>query len=481
MSKSIVAIVGRPNVGKSTLFNRIIGQRLAIVDEQPGTTRDRLYADADWNGKEFTLVDTGGLDFVKFNPEEERRARQSHEYSPRLIQQMVCHQAQIAMDEAEVIVFLASTTEGVTAGDLEVADQLRRSGKPVLLVANKADTLKRELDAVEFYQFGLGEPFIVSALHGNGVGDLLDKIVESLPPQISEEESDELKVAIVGRPNVGKSSLLNALIGQERAIVSEMPGTTRDVVDTQLIWDGQPVTLIDTAGIRRRGHIAHGEVEQYSVLRALRAIQRSDVVLLVIDGADGVTAQDAHVASYILEAGKGAVIVVNKWDLVENRPDTPDAAGHDAAGVKLLPHRANTPHHANTMAIYESQVRKVLDFMAYAPIVFVSAKTRRRVGSAMDAALRVRESRRQRVPTGELNELLRDAVARHAPPTKRGKRLRFFYATQPDIEPPTFVFFVNDAEMVHFSYQRYLENLIRDHWNFEGTPIRMHFRNKGRE
>ncbi|MBI1801915.1 MAG: ribosome biogenesis GTPase Der, partial [Chloroflexi bacterium] len=339
-----------------------------------------------------------------------------------------------------------------TAGDLDVAEQLRRSNKPIILAANKADNLKREQNAVEFYDLGLGEPSVISAFHGNGVGDLLDKTVERFPAQPETAESDELKIAIIGKPNVGKSSLLNALIGQERAIVSEIPGTTRDIVDTPMMWDHRPIRLIDTAGIRRRGHIAHGEVEQYSVLRALRAIQRADVVLLIIDGVEGVSAQDGHVASYIVEEGKGAVIVVNKWDLVDKETDT--------------------------MAIYEAQVRKALDFIAYAPVVFVSAKTRQRVGSVMEAASRVHQSQSQRVPTPELNQLVRDAVSQHAPASKRGKRLRFSYATQPGVNPPSFVFFVNDAELVHFSYKRYLQNLIRERWGFEGAPIRMTFRDK---
>jgi GTP-binding protein len=455
MPKPLIAIVGRPNVGKSTLFNRIIGQRLAIVDAQPGTTRDRLYADADWNGVEFTLVDTGGLDFIPAPRDSSRHADLTHAYNPAQIQQLVSRQARVAIEQADVIVFVASTTDGITAGDLDVAKQLRHSGKPVILAANKADNLKRELDAVEFYQFGLGEPFIVSAMHGNGVGDLLDKMVESIPAQPVEVESDELRLAIVGRPNVGKSSLLNALIGQERAIVSDIPGTTRDMLDTHLLWKDQPVTLIDTAGIRRRGHIAHGEVEQYSVLRALRAIQRSNIALLVIDASDGVTAQDAHVGQYVVEEGKGAVIVVNKWDLVQKDSDT--------------------------LAIFERQVRKALDFMAWAPIEFVSAKTKRRVAAPLDAALRVREAMQRRVPTGELNELVREATARHAPPSRHGKRLRFYYATQPSVAPPLFVFFVNDPDMVHFSYERYLENLIRERWDLSGTPVRMTFRRRENE
>jgi GTP-binding protein len=455
MTKPIVAIVGRPNVGKSTLFNRIIGQRLAIVDDQPGTTRDRLYTDTVWNGVEFTLVDTGGLDFVTGHRETERRSELMHDYNPRQIQELVSHQARVAISEADVIVFLVSITEGVTAGDLDVAEQLRRSSKPVVLAANKADNLKRELDAVEFYRFGLGEPHIVSAIHGNGTGDLLDAIVSDIPAQPAEAESGELKIAIVGRPNVGKSSLLNALTGQERAIVSEIPGTTRDVVDTHVAWNGQQVTLVDTAGIRRRGHIAHGEVEEYSVLRALRAVQRCDVALLLIDAADGVTAQDAHIGSYIVEAGKGSVIVVNKWDLIEKENDT--------------------------FSIFEKQVGQALDFIAYSPVLFVSAKSGQRVGKALETAARVRENLRLRVPTSELNELLRDAVTRHSPPVKRGKRLRFYYATQPGIDPPSLVFFVNDSELVHFSYQRYLENLIRERWDFAGAPIRMTFRAKEKD
>jgi GTP-binding protein len=450
--KPLVAIVGRPNVGKSTLFNRIIGQRLAIVDDRPGTTRDRLYADTEWNGVEFALVDTGGLDFVKVNPQERHGSELRHEYNPRQIQQLVSQQAQVAIAEADVIILVVSITDGVTAGDLDVAEQLRRSGKPILLATNKADSLRRELDALEFYQLGLDEPFTISALHGNGTGDLLDKVVAALPKQLATTEDDSLKVAIVGRPNVGKSSLLNALIGQERAIVSDIPGTTRDTLDTRLTWEGYPITLIDTAGMRRRGHIAHGEVEQYSVLRALRAIQRCDVALLVVDGVDGVTAQDTHIASYILDEGKGAAIVVNKWDLVEKESDT--------------------------LAIYEQQIQAVMDFMTWAPRVFVSAKTKRRIHTVLAAAVRAQEGRKLRVPTGELNELVRDATTRHAPPSKHGKRLRFFYATQPTIEPPTFVFFVSDTELVHFSYQRYLENLIRERWGFAGTPIRMSFRRK---
>ncbi len=441
MPKPIIAIVGRPNVGKSTLFNRLVGEKLAIVSDTAGTTRDRLYADTDFAGREFTVVDTGGL---------EMDMRSDLPGTPAAMLASVRAQAQSAIAEADAIVFVVDVEQGIAPDDSEIAKILRQSTKPVYLVVNKADNETRRLNAVEFFQLGLGDPIPISALHGVGVGDLLDQIIAKLP-QAVEEKRDTPHVAIVGRTNVGKSSLLNAILGEERAIVSDIPGTTRDALDTELLWRDQRLVLIDTAGLRKRGHIEPG-IEKYSSLRALRAIQRADIALLVIDAVDGVMAQDQHVASYILEAGKGIVIVVNKWDLIEKD--------------------------ANTMDEYTARVRAALDFIAYAPLVFVSAKTHQRVGQVMDAALQVRESWHQRVPTGQLNEVVREATARHAP-VSRGKRvLKFLYATQVEGAPPTFVFFVNDKKLVHFTYERFLENQLRERWGFVGAPIRMVFRNR---
>ncbi|MCC7353425.1 MAG: ribosome biogenesis GTPase Der [Anaerolineae bacterium] len=459
MSKPIVALVGRPNVGKSTLFNRIVEERLAIVEDLPGTTRDRLYADAEWGGVQFTLIDTGGLDLGMGSSDATRRggatvavlATASADYVSEMRAQ-----AEAAIDQADAILFLVDVLDGPTAADKDVADLLRvrSGGKPVFLVANKADNAARRADVVEFYELGLGEPYPISALHGTGTGDLLDALVAKLPVGTEPEEAEGIKVAIVGRPNVGKSSLLNALLGQNRAIVSPIPGTTRDALDTPLTYEGQRFTLIDTAGIRRRGRVSRG-IEEYSVLRAVRAIGRADVVLLLIDGADGVTAQDAHVAGYALEALKGIVVVVNKWDLV--------------------------PKDEHTMPTYAAQVRAALRFMDYVPVIFISAKTRQRVHQVLPAALRVYAARQFRISTGELNRIVRSATEAHAPPAKSGKPLRFLYATQAGVDPPTFVFFVNDKRLVHFSYQRYLENSIRAAYPFEGTPLRFTFRNRKEE
>lgn len=435
MTKPLVALVGRPNVGKSTLFNRLIEEPLAIVEDVPGTTRDRIYADAEWGGRALTLIDTGGL-----FPD-----------STGDLVASVRDQVEIAIAEAEVIIFMVDVKEGLTASDLEIAQLLRRSNKPVLLAVNKADNESRRRAAVEFHELGLGDLYPISALHGTGTGDLLDALLHVLPPRQPEESAEGIKVAIVGRPNVGKSSLLNAILGQERMIVSEKPGTTRDAVDSFIEWDGQPVTLIDTAGIRRRGRVAAG-IERYSVIRALRAVQRADVVLLLIDAVDGVTAQDAHIAGYIVDEAKGIVVVVNKWDLVQKD--------------------------SYTMEQYSRQIRRALKFVSYSPLVFASAITGQRVGKAMDVGLRVQRARSVRVPTAELNKLMRDAVSRHSPPSKRGRRLRIYYATQVGVAPPSFVLFVNDPQLVHFTYHRYLQNQLREAIGFEGSPLRLTFRKR---
>ncbi len=449
MSKPIVAIVGRPNVGKSTLFNRVVGKRLAITDEVPGTTRDRLYAEAEWNGVSFTLVDTGGLEPTSSDPFDTPAATQGRD-----LMAQVRDQAQTAIAEADVILFLVDVKDGLTASDEEVAQVLRRTAKPVLLAVNKAESQARREEAVEFYALGLGELYPISALHGTGTGDLLDEIVSAFPAEEEAEETEAIKIAIVGRPNVGKSSLLNKILGQERSIVHDAPGTTRDAIDTQLEWEGQPVVLIDTAGIRRKGRIQRG-VEKYSVLRALRAIDRADVVLLLIDAVEGATAQDAHIAGYILEEAKSVVVVVNKWDLVKKD--------------------------AYTMQIYLEHVYAVLRFLDYVPVLFISALTGQRVDQVLPTALRVQDARMIRIATAELNRILQEAVARHAPPSKAGKRLKFYYATQARVDPPTFVFFVNDPRLVHFSYERYLENRLREHYGFLGTPLRLSFRKRGKE
>lgn len=437
--KPLVALVGRPNVGKSTLFNKIIGERRAIIHDAPGTTRDRLYGEGEWIGRDFMVVDTGG---ILLGDEDTFAGR-------------IRDQVNTAMREADVIVFVVDAIDGVTPADRDIADLLRRTAKPVILAANKAETQKRRLDAVEFYELGLGEPIPITALHGTGVGDLLDEVVAHLPEtEAEEEEDDSIKVAILGRPNVGKSTLLNKLVREERVIVSEVPGTTRDAIDIKFTWKGEALTLIDTAGIRRRGRIDPG-VERYSVMRAMRAIERSDVTLLLIDATQGVTAQDTHVAGYTLEEFKSVVVVVNKWDLIEK--DT------------------------YTTIEYEKQVRAALNFLDYVPVVFISALTGQRVNRVLDLALKVYEERFKRVPTGELNRLIAELTARHAPPSEGRRQLRFRYATQAAVDPPTFVFFVNHPDMVHFSYERYIENNLRERYGFLGTPIRMRFRSGERE
>lgn len=433
MAKPIVAIVGRPNVGKSTLFNRIVGRPVAIVEDEPGTTRDRIGADTEWSGYAFTLVDTGGLEITP-GSDLARRVKE---------------QAEIAIREADVVIFLVDVREGITASDLEVADLLRRSGKPVIVAVNKCDNPERRLMANEFYQLGLAPVVAISALHGQGINDLLDEVVARLPARVPEEEIEAIRAAIVGRPNVGKSSLLNAIVGSERAIVSEQPGTTRDTIDTLIEWRGERIILVDTAGIRRRGRIEAG-IERYSVLRALRAINRSDISVLVLDAVEGVTAQDAHLAGYIRDAGRGCLLAVNKWDLI---PKTP-----------------NIDHE------YTQHVRSALKFMPWAPIIFLSAKTGENVQQVLDLLLTIQQERSRRVPTAVLNEVLRAAIQAHPPPPVGGKRLKIYYITQAEIRPPTFVFFVNDPDLLHFSYERFLENRLREAFGFQGTALRLIFR-----
>ncbi len=441
MAKPIVAVVGRPNVGKSTLFNRLIGERRAIVQDEPGTTRDRVYGDVEWNGVSFALIDTGGIIV------DERGT----ELDLSTIPADTLKQAQHAIEEADVIVMVVDANIGTTTADHAVADMVRRTRKPVVLAANKAESNSRAANAVDFYELGLTDPIVVSSLHGRGTGDLLDAIVESLPDHDEEAEATGPRIAIVGRPNVGKSRLLNAFLGQERAIVSDEPGTTRDSLDTILEWEGQTITLVDTAGIRRRGKIEPG-IEKYSVLRSMRAITRADVVLLIVDATEGFTSQDLHIAGYVADEARGMVLVVNKWDLVEKD--------------------------GTTMEQYRAAAAEALDFMPYVPAVFISAKFNQRVPQVMERALLVMEEREKRVPTAALNKMLRTAVEKHAPPSKPGKWVKFFYATQVDVSPPSFVFFCNHAEDVHFSYRRYLENQLREEFGFIGNPIRMRFRNR---
>ncbi len=449
--KPLVALVGRPNVGKSTLFNRLVGERMAVTHEIPGTTRDRIQAESDWNGVTFNVVDTGGIEV--YEPKGSRDLSPLAEGSAEFVPQIKA-QAMMAVQDADVIVMLVDATHGITAADEEVAEILRRTQKPVLIAANKTDDLKRTEEAVEFYSLGLGEVYPISAYHGVGVGDLLDGVVAALkqaPPDVGEEEweDDHLKIAIVGRPNVGKSSLLNHLLGEERAIVSPVAGTTRDAIDTRIMWHGEPITLIDTAGIRKRGRIEPG-IEKYSVLRAMRAIERADVALLVLDAMDGVTEQDTHIGGYILDAYKSVVIVVNKWDAVEKD--------------------------SFTMNRYLDTIRERFRFIDYAPVIFISALTGQRIHEVLETAHRVWEARFVRLSTSEVNRIVRAAYQKHQPVSRGTKRLKIYFASQVAVNPPLFLFHVNDKRLVHFSYKRYLENQIRAEYPFEGTPIRMSFR-----
>jgi GTP-binding protein len=435
MTKPIVVIVGRPNTGKSTLLNRIAGKRLAITEDEPGTTRDRNLADVIWGENEFTLVDTGGLEIKPSST----------------IAKGVKAQIETAMKEADVIIDLVDAKDGVTPADEEVADQLRKANKPVILAANKADNERLETAALEFYELGLGEPLAISAHHGRNVAELLDKIITLLPAGEKVEPAPEaIKVAIAGRPNVGKSMLLNALTGDERVIVDEIPGTTRDAVDTRFDFNGQSVLLIDTAGIRRRGKIKGG-VEKYSVLRSTRAIDRADIVLLVLDASEISTAQDTHIAGYVHEAAKGMIIIVNKWDLIENKDN----------------------------ARWDRLIKSEFKFAQYAPILYTSAKTGQGVDKIMPEVDRVYRERQKRPATAAVNNVIQQAVASHNRPRNRNQQLKIFYATQAEINPPTFVLFTNNATLINFSYKRYLENQLRQAFGFNGTPLRLVFKTRG--
>ena len=462
--KPLVAVVGRPNVGKSTFFNRMIGERVAVVEDLPGTTRDRIYGDADWNGREFTLIDTGGLELGSDIPV----GQVGLTGQPGDIMKHVKAQAELAIEEADVIVFMVDARSGITAADEEVADLLRRTEKPVILAANKADNAARRLDAVEFYSLGLGEPIVISSIQGTGTGDLLDVIVEALPPEDeeTEDEDDEdvSRIAIVGRPNVGKSSLLNAILGTERSIVSEVPGTTRDAIDTELMYKDRKLVLIDTAGIRRRGKVGPG-VEKFSVLRSERAIERSDVALLLIDATEGLAAQDTHIAGEILEKAKGVVVVVNKWDMAQEQQRAERRGEYTDPKAEI-----------ESAEAYRRIIAEGLKFIPFAPIVFASAKTGYHVQSLLDTVLNVTDMRYLRVPTARLNEVVQDAVRRHNPTVVHSKILKIYYATQVQVNPPTFVFFVNDTQAVHFTYERYLENKLREAFSFKGTAIRLFFK-----
>ncbi|MEX0626042.1 MAG: ribosome biogenesis GTPase Der [Chloroflexota bacterium] len=459
MSLPVVAIVGRPNVGKSTLFNRLVGERVAIVEDIPGTTRDRVYGVGEWNGRRFTVVDTGGLELDPGTHIEER----------------VQDQARVAIEESDLVLFVVDAAAGIAPLDHEVADRLRRAGKPTILVVNKADNPRREHEGAEFYALGFEPTIAVSAQHGRSTGDLLDLVVDAIPPaepgeatpeasvydeaglaegdlaELAETEMGPPRVAIVGRPNTGKSTFINRVLGEERMIVSDLPGTTRDPVDSAVLVDGEPMILVDTAGIRRRGSVDRG-IERYSVLRAMKAIERADVAVVMVDATEGYTAQDAHVVGHVLEASKGIVLVLNKWDALEKDGHTADE------WLKTL--------------------RREAPYLAWADIVFASAQTGQRVERILHEARRVAEERFRRIPTGELNRLVTDAVRAHPPAHVRNRQPKILYATQVAIGPPTFVVFVNDPELIHFSYRRYLENRIRAEYGFLGTPIKLIFRQR---
>ncbi|MBN2984331.1 MULTISPECIES: ribosome biogenesis GTPase Der [Cohnella] len=436
MARPVIAIVGRPNVGKSTIFNRIIGDRLAIVEDKPGVTRDRIYGTAEWNGVAFSVIDTGGIEI------------DGEDGLLRLIRM----QAELAIEEADVIVFMVDAKSGLTNADEDVAQMLFRSGKPVVIAVNKVDNFQRMDDIYEFYALGFGDPVAVSGAHGIGIGDLLDAAVSKLPAKEDEHYDDDvIKVALIGRPNVGKSSLVNAILGEERVIVSDVAGTTRDAIDTPFEKDGQKYVLIDTAGMRKRGKV-YETTEKYSVMRSMKAIERADVALIVINAEEGIIEQDKHIAGYAHELGKASVFVVNKWDAVEKDD--------------------------KTMQQFTNALRDHFLFMHYAPIVFLSALTKQRLHRLFPVIDRVAEQHAMRIPTHVLNDIVADAVAVTPPPTDKGRRLRVNYATQVSVKPPTLLVFVNDPELMHFSYERYLENKIRAAFEFEGTPLRIYTRRK---
>ena len=436
MSKPVVAVVGRPNVGKSTFFNRIVGRRVSIVEDTPGVTRDRIYAEAEWNGITFGLIDTGGIE-----PANED-----------IIPAKMRQQAEVAIDMADAVLFMVDGKEGLTTADHEVAEILRRRAERVILVVNKVDTHRLPDDFYDFYELGLGEPIAISAANMLNFGDLLDEVVKFFPATESEEEDDVIKIAVIGKPNVGKSSIVNEILGEERVIVSPIAGTTRDSIDSPFEKDGEKYLLIDTAGIRRRNKV-YDDIEKYSVIRAVAAIERADVCLLMIDGAEGISEQDKRIAGIAHESGKGVIIAVNKWDLVEKE--------------------------TNTMRDYKQRIYTEFPFMPYAVVLFISVLKHQRVDQVLDAARAVAENRAMRVPTGKLNSLLQDAVMMKQPPSDKGKRLKIYYVTQVGVKPPLFSFQINKRELMHFSYSRYLENKIREAFGFEGTPVKFVFREKG--
>ncbi|MGH1710934.1 ribosome biogenesis GTPase Der [Enterococcus faecalis] len=430
MANPTIAIVGRPNVGKSTIFNRIAGERISIVEDTPGVTRDRIYTTGEWLGREFSIIDTGGIDL-----------------GDEPFMDQIKHQAEIAIDEADVIIFVASGREGITDADELVAKILYRSNKPVILAVNKVDNPEMRNDIYEFYALGLGDPFPVSGSHGLGIGDVLDEAVKHFPNTSEEEDEDTIKFSLIGRPNVGKSSLINAILGEDRVIVSDIEGTTRDAIDTYFeSEEGQKFLMIDTAGMRKRGKV-YESTEKYSVMRAMRAIERSDIVLMVLNAEEGIREQDKRVAGYAHEAGRGIIIVVNKWDTVKK--DT------------------------NTMRDFEAEIRDEFQYLDYAPIIFVSALTKQRLNKLPELIETVSMNQNLRIPSALLNDFVMDAVAINPTPTDKGKRLKIFYATQVAVKPPTFVIFVNEEELMHFSYARFLENQIRKAFTFEGTPIKI--------